>query len=351
MSDLRINNITNRNGDHGPVITGVSTVSSTGAFTVPSGPQVYRGGRGRGVYALMYSGSPSIANSNVIEYIEIATTGNSTDFGDRSVAGRYGGATSSATRGFLGGGYVSSGVNNLDFTIISSTGGCTDFGDLAHSTYEYANGTMASGTRGFFIGGSPGAGYRQFIEMSSTGNCTDFGSFDRYDPSQFYGGEKRASSPMPIFSNPTRGVYCSGHTPTLIKACNYINMQSLGKAKFFGDLIVGRIASTGTGSATRGMVFGGDDFTTPYTDSVEYMTIASGGDATDFGNLSSGIRAGGASTNTTRAVYAGGYNPSTNSNVMEYFTIASTGNATDFGDLTVPTKNALPCNDSYGGLG
>ena len=350
MSDLNINNITDRTGVSGPVIAGVSTVTGTGAFTVPVGPTEYRGGRGRGVYALMYSGSPSIANSNVIEYIEIATTGNSADFGDRSAAARYGGATSSSTRGFLGGGYTGSpaSVTNLDFVIISSKGGGNDFGDLVHSTSEYGNGTMASTTRGFFIGGEPGAGYRQFIEMSSTGNCTDFGNFDY---SQFYGGEKRASSAMPVFSNPTRGVYCSGHTPTLIKACNYINMQSLGKAKFFGDLIVGRIASTGTGSATRGMVFGGDDFSTPYTDSVEYLTIASGGDATDFGNLSSGIRAGGASTNTIRAVYAGGYNPSTNSNVMEYFTITSTGNATDFGDLTVPTKNALPCNDSYGGLG
>ena len=38
MSDLNINNITDRTGDSGPVIAGVSTVSSTGAFTVPVGP-------------------------------------------------------------------------------------------------------------------------------------------------------------------------------------------------------------------------------------------------------------------------------------------------------------------------
>ncbi len=49
MSDLKINNITDRTGDSGPVIAGVSTVSTTGAFTVPVGPTEYRGGRGRGV--------------------------------------------------------------------------------------------------------------------------------------------------------------------------------------------------------------------------------------------------------------------------------------------------------------
>ena len=35
MSDLRINNITDRIGGSGPVIAGICTVTSTGAFTVP----------------------------------------------------------------------------------------------------------------------------------------------------------------------------------------------------------------------------------------------------------------------------------------------------------------------------
>ena len=75
MSDLKINNITDRTGDSGPVIAGVSTVTSTGAFTVPVGPTEYRGGRGRGIFAGM---DPSGSN---IDKIEIATTGNSVSFG------------------------------------------------------------------------------------------------------------------------------------------------------------------------------------------------------------------------------------------------------------------------------
>ena len=44
MADLKINNITDRTGSCGPVIAGVSTVTSTGAFVVPVGPTEMRGG-------------------------------------------------------------------------------------------------------------------------------------------------------------------------------------------------------------------------------------------------------------------------------------------------------------------
>ena len=46
MSNLKINNITDRLGESGTVIAGVSTVTSISAFTVASGPTENRGGRG-----------------------------------------------------------------------------------------------------------------------------------------------------------------------------------------------------------------------------------------------------------------------------------------------------------------
>ena len=82
MSDLNINNITDRTGNAGPSIAGVSTVSSTGTFTVPVGPTENRGGRGRGV---CHSAQPS-PGTLTLEYFEIATTGNSSDFGDTTVS-------------------------------------------------------------------------------------------------------------------------------------------------------------------------------------------------------------------------------------------------------------------------
>ena len=43
MSDIKINNVTNRNGDTGPIIAGVSTVSSSAFMVMPSGNTEIRG--------------------------------------------------------------------------------------------------------------------------------------------------------------------------------------------------------------------------------------------------------------------------------------------------------------------
>ena len=50
MSDIRVNNITNRGGNGGPVIAGITTVSSNTFMVVPSGTTEARSaGSGRGV--------------------------------------------------------------------------------------------------------------------------------------------------------------------------------------------------------------------------------------------------------------------------------------------------------------
>ena len=77
MSDFKINSIATKQGQHGPVIAGVSTVNSTGCMKIPSGPTEFRGGRGRGVSA---GGAPS--NTSLMEFFEIATTGNAQEFGN-----------------------------------------------------------------------------------------------------------------------------------------------------------------------------------------------------------------------------------------------------------------------------
>ena len=86
MSELRINNITDRAGSSGPIIAGVSTVTSTSHMVMPSGPTEFRTndplGRGRAVFGGAYS--PSAVNT--MNYVQIMTTGNALDFGDLTVA-------------------------------------------------------------------------------------------------------------------------------------------------------------------------------------------------------------------------------------------------------------------------
>ena len=60
MSDLKINNITNRSGDGWPVIAGVSTVATSAFMVMPSGDTAIRGaGSGRGIIAGSFNPSPT----------------------------------------------------------------------------------------------------------------------------------------------------------------------------------------------------------------------------------------------------------------------------------------------------
>ena len=71
---------------------------------------------------------------------------------------------------------------------------------------------------------------------------------------------------------------------------------------------------------------------------MDYVTIASTGNASDFGDATIAVKGRGAASNGTRGVFAGGLDGS-NYNVMDYITIANTGNASDFGDLLEVASN------------
>ena len=55
-------------------------------------------------------------------------------------------------------------------------------------------------------------------------------------------------------------------------------------------------------------------------------------------------------SSATRAVFAGLWKGSAN-NIMDYVTIATTGDAVDFGDSTTTIYYSDGCSDVHGGLG
>ena len=59
----------------------------------------------------------------------MSTLGNSVDFGDLTQARYYGGSTSSSTRGIFWNGWTPTRVNTIDFVQIMTTGDASDFGD------------------------------------------------------------------------------------------------------------------------------------------------------------------------------------------------------------------------------
>ena len=343
MSDIKINNITDRSGSSGPIFAGISTVSTSAFMVMPSGPTEYRGGRGRGFF---HGGRNNPNHYSDINLITIASTGNATDFGDMSIKRNGGvGNASSSTRALVAGGYnidTTANVSSIDYIVMSSSGGGNDFGDLTEVANSF--GGVSNNSRGIFGGFYPSySGALSFVTIASTGNSTNFGSL--LERADLIGG----------INSPTRGIF-SGlsvspvpeGSGSLVSRTEFVSITSLGNSQEFGNLSVARNAVGGCSSSTRGLVSGG--LTPSLSDVIDFCTIATLGDFTDFGNLSVARRSGASCSSSTRGVHGGGTTP-TNLNTIDYVTIASTGNATDFGDMTYAARSPSANSDVHGGLG
>ena len=354
MSDIKINNITDRTGDSGPIFAGISTVSTDTFMVMPSGPTEYRGGRGRGI--LWVNNAPS---TKTLNKIEIATVGNAVDFGDSMVSKSKPGVCASSTRGIFSGGQPGASpyyITDIEYVITSSGGGSNDFGDLQKGslhTLDARRGSPAGSndsTRGLIAGGNtPGdGGARKTIDsvtMASTGDSSAFGELvqERFD---FMGG----------MGNGVRAVFAGGYKQTTPAATFYstidtVNVQSGGSATEFGDLSATRGRTANTSNNIRGLNMGGGPGPTARTNIIEFITISTEGNAQDFGDLADPVLSHASCASSTRAVQVGGSIPSGGTNTMQYVTIATTGNATDFGDMTVALSGQAALSDVNGGLG
>jgi len=312
------------------------------------------GGTGRGVFGGGYISTPVISFTNTIDYITIATTGNAIDFGDLTQQMRELSACSSSTRGVFGGGNLTTPVvpaltyyNVMGYITIATTGNAIDFGDLTLSRDTMG---CSSSTRGIFGGGytplpAPlGTNYNvmDYITIATTGNAIDFGDLTLARS----GGDGCSSS--------TRGIFGGGTSTASSNTIDYITIATTGNAIDFGDLTLPRSSIASCSSSTRG-VFGGGSTPHPtlisvFSNAIDYITIATTGNATDFGDLSVVLYSPSACSSSTRGVFSGGWQNPVLHNLIEYITIATTGNTTDFGDLTLARYMHSGCSDSHGGL-
>ena len=343
MSEFRIDQITNQSGSRGPDIAGITTFTGTSGMVMPSGPTEYRGGRGRGLFLQGRAASP-ISNSNIIDYVTIATTGNAVDFGDLGRVTLGGTALASSTRGLSATGYnTHPAVNTIDYVTISSTGNAFDFGDLT-TTLAYGS-ACSSSTRGLFTNGLkdvPANVYNSTINavtIASKGDAFDFGDTTL----------ARRSSNNGI-SNGTRGIFGGGSSPTNSNVIDYVTIATTGDAQDFGDLLEALDNISSCSNSVRGLYGGGGNPAAVNT--IQYITIASIGDAIDFGDLSAArYFFASACASSIRGLFGGGNEAPAFVNTIDFVTIASTGNASDFGDLTVGRDGPAACSDVHGGLG
>ena len=344
MSDIKVNNITNRGGNGGPVIAGISTVATSAFIIMPSGDTAIRGaGSGRGVFA----GRDPSADS--IDMIEIASTGDATDFGDLTRNKQAVSGTASASRGVVFGGYASpSYYTDIDYITVSSGGGAAEFGDLP--TARGWSAACGDGIKGLVAGSWPGPAAVDFVNIATTGDASNFGELVVRPYGQ--GGSAVGHEITGGCGSPTRGIFGGGAhgTPstTAINLIQFISIQSGGNSIKFGELNKLSYGVTASSNSTRGLFYGGR--TPSAHDVIDFITIATEGNATDFGNLSDSKFDCSACASSTRGVVAGGRTPSY-LNIIEFVTISSTGNVSDFGDLTSTRSQMGGFSDVHGGLG
>jgi len=301
----------------------------SGPFSAASGSVTPASIRG------LFGGGATTGNvsSATIDYIAIASTGNAASFGNLTVARRELGACASSSRGLFGGGTTDSYSNVIDYVTIASTGNAIDFGDLVSTSAGVR--ACSSSTRGVF-----GAAYRvlqsAYVTIASTGNATDFGALTvaRYEAASC--------------ASPVRGIFCGGggdgvNSSGYYNIIDYITIATTGNAIDFGDLSSVRQTNAACSSATRGIIAGGLNAVT-LTNVIQYVTIATTGNAIDFGDLLSETAGLCGTSSSIRGVFAGA------NNVIQYITIASTGDSLDFGDLTIAKTSPAACSNAHGGL-
>ena len=199
-------------------------------------------------------------------------------------------------------------------------------------------------TRGLFGGG--------LTEGGSTLNTIEFSTIASLGDSTNFGDLTEIRDQLAGFGDTTRGIWAGGkqqQSPSPeYNIIDYVTIATTGDAQNFGDLSSTTTGSSGGSDSTRGVIALGHD-SPSYINTIEFITIQTTGDATDFGDLTEARYLSACMSNSIRAVWAGGGSPS--KNTIDFVTIQTTGNATDFGDLITGADFVMVgASDSHGGL-
>ena len=203
------------------------------------------------------------------------------------------------------------------------------------------------GARGCWAGGGDryeGGDYRGNITYCTIATLSDSITFG----SPLQGLWRAAGS-----SGRGRGIIAGGVTGNGNNVKNdihYVTVSVLGNSTDFGDLTVARQKLTSTSNGTRSIMFGGATTyaSNPDLTSIDYITIATTGNASNFGNLTSGSNhlcdatGDGVYGMTFCNVTGGGYG----NDKYDYVAIDTPGNTTAFGTVANATGETQSANSN-----
>jgi len=335
-SPVGFSTTTDVGGQYGSTFDGFGNFASS-TYMVPPGGNTRERNRGRALYAGGYK-TPNTVTT--IDSVEIQSGGITEQFGDLSGTAQANcSACSSSTRMVTNGGWTGSANNNvMEFVTIANSSNSTDFGDLAVGRRN--NISASNQTRGLVYGGngSPAnTAQVDFFTIATAGNAADFGDASSSTAISPGGG-----------SSTTRALFAGGHTPSASDTIDYFTIASTGNATDFGNLVSARKNIGGLSSSTR-TLFGGGGYPSA-VNSIDYVTTATTGNAQDFGDLTLARATFSGTSNQTRGIFMGGTTNPARQNTIDFVIIAVTSDAIDFGDLRTERQNGGVASDSHGGL-
>ena len=333
-SPVGLSTTTDVGSQYGSTFDGFGSFA-TSTYMVPPGGNTRERNRGR---ALWMGGYAPSNYRTMIDFVNIQSLGNAQDFGELSATGLgEGSECASSTRAIQGGGSL---INTMEFVKIANTSNTTDFGDLTVARRSLD--ALSSETRGIWGGGTTNPAMSDVIDfatIATAGNATDFGNLTV--------GRRN----MGTVASSTRGVFSGGNagvSPLTSNNIDYITIPSAGNAIDFGNLSAAFREGGGCSNGTRG-VFNVGSPASDAINTMEYITIASTGDTTDFGDLFYAVANAGGTSNGTRGVFGGGAGAAY-TNIIQFITISTLGDAADFGDLTFTRIPYGATSDSHGGI-
>ena len=132
-----------------------------------------------------------------------------------------------------------------------------------------------------------------------------------------------------------RGVFMGGRTPSspnVVDTIDYITIATTGDATDFGNLIENSRYGAGCSSSVRGLYSGGNAPSSVVT--IQYLTISATGNTLDFGDMTTVRSYHGSTSDGIRGIFAGTWDQKTiTGDTIEFVNIATTGNAVDFGGV------------------
>ena len=228
----------------------------------------------------------------------------------------------------------------------------THYDILSFSSLGNAAAGVSIGT-GNYVCGLSSSGSRAVFGCIDYTTDYKYISFSSYGAALNFGDMTTAVKNGAGCSDSTRGLYCGGQVSfasSRIDTIQYITIATASNATVFGSLTSTRAGCAGTQSETKAFIVAGRTAANVQQKSIEYVTIQSLGNAVFWGNLSQSLNRPASLSDLNRAIIAGGYAATTNTTKIEYFSTASAGNSSNFGNIITARRDTTGCSNLTYGL-